>query len=301
MRQIIDKSGVTVIGDGGEYIMISASDPAFPLVRDYLIDGGRDITRVHQLAHAGKAEIRQVTADVRDAVDGDCETPYRISHGDPVDAVVLAAAVRVRREGGDLAAFGAFTRRLEANPSAASRSQLFAWLAAGGFTLTPDGMIVGYKGVSAEGRSLCSGREHVTITHQDGTVESVLGYVPYPVGATVSMARELVDEDRDQSCAAGLHVGTYSYATGFGSATILVFVDPADVVAVPRDHRGEKMRVCKLFVAARHDGEQISDAILATVRTIPDHDAATAYRDRPENHSATSDADEYDDGLCWHG
>lgn len=292
MLRIIDSTGITVYGDGGEVVMISAADPQYAPIHTYLTGGGQDITHIRDLAEHGKAEIRAAVADVCDVVDADDEQPYRIAHGDPVDAVVLAAAVRVRRESGDLTAIGAFTRRLEANPSSESRSQLFAWLAAGGFTITRGGMIVGYKGVGSDGRSLYKGREWVNIAHQGGTVETVIGNVPYPIGATVEMARSLVDDDRDSACSVGLHVGTYSYAIGYGPATILVLVDPADVVAVPRHGYSQKMRVCKLTVAAHHDGAQISDAILTHVITVPDQAADDAYRARPENQLPDPDEDD---------
>ncbi|WP_081706477.1 hypothetical protein [Nocardia sp. CNY236] len=291
MRWIIDSTSITVLHDD-QPVMVSAGDPQYTPIRNYLTAGGQEIEHIRHLAEDGKSEIRETVTDLHNVVDGDDEQPYRIVHGDPVDTVVLAAAVRVRREAGDLTALGAFTRRLEENPSPAARSQLFAWLAAGGFTITPDGMIVGYKGVGTDGRSLHFGRQRVTITHQDGTVETITGKVPYPIGATVEMARSNVDDDRDSACSVGLHVGTYNYATSFGESTILVLVDPADVVSVPRDHDGQKMRVCKLVVAAPHDGEQISEAILTLVTTMPDPAAEAAYRARPENQPPVVPEDE---------
>jgi hypothetical protein len=300
MRRIIDSTGITILGDDADIIMVSAGDPTYGTIRDYLLSGGADMSRIRELAVDGKAEVRAVVTGVRDAVDGGDAT-YRITHGDPVDEVVLAAAVRVRRDTGNLAAFGAFTRRLEANPSPASRSQLFAWLAAGGFTITPDGLIVGYKGVGVDGRSIASGRERVTVTHQDGTVESVIGKVPYPVGATVEMERREVDDNRDSACSVGLHVGQHAYASSFGAKVILVLVDPADVVSVPRDHYGQKMRVCKLTVAAEHGDTKISDAVFDHVQTAPDAEAEGAYRARPENQPPTCDEyddDEEDEDVC---
>jgi hypothetical protein len=43
------------------------------------------------------------------------------------------------------------------------------------------------------------------------------------------------------------------------------------------------MRVCRLRVAALHDGEQISEAVIKAIRTIPDFDAGEEYQARPEN------------------
>ncbi len=64
---------------------------------------------------------------------------------------------------------------------------------------------------------------------------------------------------------------------------LVVLVDPADVVSVPADHNAQKMRVCRLTVAARHDGEQISDAVIEHIRTVPDFEASDEYARRERN------------------
>jgi hypothetical protein len=64
---------------------------------------------------------------------------------------------------------------------------------------------------------------------------------------------------------------------------LVVLVDPADVVSVPTDCSAQKMRVCRLRVAAVHDGEQIADAVIDAIRTMPDFEATEAYAGRPEN------------------
>ena len=150
--------------------------------------------------------------------------------------------------------------------------------------MTTDGLIVGYKSVRSDGWSAHAGREQVTVVHQDGDVETVIGRVPYPVGATVWMARDLVDCNRESPCSgAGLYVGTFGYAKHFSERMLVVLVDPADVVAVPRDSSGQKMRVCRLFVAARHDGDQLSEPVIDHIRTVPDFDASDEYSGRAEN------------------
>lgn len=115
-------------------------------------------------------------------------------------------------------------------------------------------------------------------------MQTVVGRVPYPVGATIWMPREMVDDDRNSACSVGIHVGTLSYASTFSDETLVVLVDPADVVAVPADHHAQKMRVCRLYVAARYDGVQITDAVIEHIRTVPDLDATEEYTSRPENN-----------------
>ncbi|SLJ63389.1 Uncharacterised protein [Mycobacteroides abscessus subsp. abscessus] len=196
---------------------------------------------------------------------------------------MLAAAVRLTSGGEDLAPLGAFLRRLERNPSPAARSQLFGWLKAGGFTLTADGLVVGFKSVRADGRSAHRGREPVTVVFGDGSVQTVVGHVPYPVGATVWMARDLVDDDRGSACSVGLHVGTYDFAERFSDQMLVVLVDPGDVVSVPGHGGGQKMRVCRLVVAGRLDGSQFSEGVLDAVRTVADFAACGEFAGRAEN------------------
>jgi len=287
MYALIDQQSI-IVADGPASILIAASDPTYEAVRRYVVDEhGDDFEVVRDLMDTYRTGVKAATAEAVTVVDGDIADgeaePYRIVHGDPVEEVVLAAAIRLTNSSADLAPLGAFLRRLERNPSQASRSQLFGWLKAGGFTLTTDGLIVGYKSVRSDGRSAHVGREPVTVVHQNGSVETVTGNVPYPVGATVWMARDLVDDDRDSPCSVGLHVGTFDYAEHFSDRMLVVLVDPADVVAVPRDASGQKMRVCRLVVAARHDGDQLSEPVIDHIRTVPDFDASDEYAGRAEN------------------
>lgn len=285
MYALMDHQSI-IVSEGSASVLIAASDPTYGPVRRYLVDEhGEDFTTVRNLVDRFRTGVKTATAEAVAVVDGDqAETePYRITHGDPVEEVVLAAAIRLTNADADMAPLGAFLRRLERNPSPASRSQLFGWLKAGGFTLTTEGLIVGYKSVRADGRSAHAGREPVTVQAQDRSVETVTGHVPYPVGATVWMARDLVNDDRDSACSVGLHVGTYSYAQSFSERMLVVLVDPADVVSVPTDCNAQKMRVCRLYVAACHDGDQIAEAVIDHIRTVPDFEATEEYTRRPEN------------------
>lgn len=143
-----------------------------------------------------------------------------------------------------------FMENLSANPSQESRRHLWRWLEAQEtMTLTEDGMIVGYKGVGDDERSLSvtSGTNTVTVASDSG-IEQVTGKVPNPVGATVTIARAEVDPERESYCSFGLHVGTWEYASTFGRRILKVIVNPRDVVAVPSDRNGQKMRTCRYFV-----------------------------------------------------
>jgi hypothetical protein len=166
--------------------------------------------------------------------------------GSEVNNAITEQILRFMEVGEDFEPLVNFFEKLLANPNEHSREQLYRWLQAAKLTITPEGLIVGYKGVSGpaeEGgpyRSVMSGEEVVLV---DG--EEVTGQVPQPIGAIIEMKRDDVKHDPRVGCAPGLHVGTFDYASTWTtvSAVLEVHVDPVDVVSVPTDSSDQKMRV----------------------------------------------------------
>lgn len=140
-----------------------------------------------------------------------------------------------------------FFEKVETNPDSHSREMLFDWLNARDFTITDDGDIVGYKGVTKrQDGSLVSGYYGRAMV--DGEVFT--GQIPNPVNSVVTMPRNEVTHDPSDACSRGLHVGTFEYAKGYANGAMLeVHVNPRDVVSVPTDASGEKVRVCRYYVA----------------------------------------------------
>jgi hypothetical protein len=150
------------------------------------------------------------------------------------------------------------------NPNEHSRTQLYDWLSQRDFTITSDGYIVGYKGVERNGdsyRSVSSGVEPVYV-EVDGETTRHTGRIPNPIGATVSMDRNLVQHDPSVGCHVGLHVGTYEYAKGWAHGALLeVHVNPRDVVSVPTDCSWAKVRTCRYQVVDVIDSEYTSGLV----------------------------------------
>lgn len=138
-----------------------------------------------------------------------------------------------------------FWEKVAQNPDARSREQLFTWLQSHDFTITEDGDILGYKGVSRKGDGYTSVNTSGT-AFVDGVKHS--GAIPNVVGAVVTMPRSEVNSDPNVGCHKGLHVGDWSYASGFGSAVLEVHVNPRDVVSIPNDSSYRKMRCCRYKV-----------------------------------------------------
>jgi hypothetical protein len=126
-----------------------------------------------------------------------------------------------------------FMDRLMENPSKRAVDELYRFLEACDLPITNDGYFLAYKRV----------RSNYTDIHS--------GQFDNSIGATPRLRRNQVDEDSNRTCSHGLYVCSASYLPNFGSWTgtgqdriVVVKVDPADVVAVPRDYNNAKMRVC---------------------------------------------------------
>jgi hypothetical protein len=170
--------------------------------------------------------------------------------GDEMDNTIAHQAVRFMNEGvEDWKPLVAFMENVAQNESEHSREQLYDWLQTDDFTITQDGMIVGYKGVRKNDDGSFTSINTGTAT-VDGEVYE--GAIPNHIGAVVEMPRSQVEFDPSIGCHQGLHVGTYDYANNFAwgvrGALLVVYVNPRDVVSVPTDCDAQKMRVCRYTV-----------------------------------------------------
>jgi hypothetical protein len=147
-----------------------------------------------------------------------------------------------------------FWEKLSENPSKDSQEQLYRFLEANHFPLTPDGCFIGYKAVRSNFKDLHSGQ---------------FDNAP---GNEVSMARKDVTHDPGTACSEGLHVASYSFAKGFrngDSVVIEVKVNPADVVSVPNDAGQGKARVCK-YLSIGVVKSEYQEALVKKVKATPE-------------------------------
>jgi hypothetical protein len=124
-----------------------------------------------------------------------------------------------------------FWDKLKKNPNERSREHLFAFLEHNGHPITQRGTFIAYKKVREDYRDLYSR------TYDNSP------------GKEVTMERSKVDDNPAVTCSNGLHVASWNYAnTDYnpGSGVMIeVEVDPQDVVCVPNDYNGQKMRCCR--------------------------------------------------------
>lgn len=139
-----------------------------------------------------------------------------------------------------------FLENLMENPSKQSRDELYLFLEACNMPITEDGRFVAYKWV------------------RDDYTDQYSGKFDNRVGAKPKMERRNVNDNRQETCSAGLHVCSGDY-TKFSTRLMLVAVNPKDVVSVPYDYNNAKMRVCEYEVIAELPADSYGDAFNGSV------------------------------------
>jgi hypothetical protein len=126
-----------------------------------------------------------------------------------------------------------FLENLMENPSKQSVDELYDFLDHTGLPITEDGHFLAYKGISDDFKDIFSG----TIDNSPGKI--------------VEVARNSVDDRRENSCSNGLHAGHFDYATSWAGSqgpVVLVKINPRDAVSVPKDANCGKLRTCRYEV-----------------------------------------------------
>jgi hypothetical protein len=131
-----------------------------------------------------------------------------------------------------------FFENLMANPSKRAVDELYDFLEAGELPITEDGCFLAFKNVRSDYKDIHS-----------GTFDN-------SVGKVCEMQRNRVDEDKDRTCSYGLHFCSIKYLPHFsdsdGGRTMIVKINPSDVVAIPADYNNTKGRTCKYEVVAEY-------------------------------------------------
>lgn len=177
--------------------------------------------------------------------------------GQPTHNAVTDRILAMIEEGLDVDPMLRFLENLMENPSYRSVQQLYGFLEVNDLPITEDGYFLAYKMVRDDFSD-----------HRTGTFD-------YSPGAPAAeMPRNMVDEDPNRTCSNGLHVCAQGYLGfyGGGGRTILVKVNPRDVVAVPTDYDNAKMRVCRHETVCEVDpdtrGNVFTSAVYKPVDTV---------------------------------
>lgn len=142
-----------------------------------------------------------------------------------------------------------FMENLYKNPSHRAVTELYGFLEKNNLPITPDGHFLAYKKVRADFKDC-----------HTGTMDNSVGQI-------VEMERHEVNDNKDETCSTGLHFCGMSYLSSFGGdRTVIVKVNPADVVSIPSDYNNAKGRACRYEVIGELNVDP-EDAFVAPVQT----------------------------------
>ena len=170
------------------------------------------------------------------------------------------------------------------NPSSNSIEELYTFLGYRSLPITPDGKVLGYKGVQNDFWSTTGNADTIVVQGETNENHQILN----EVGATIEVQRRCVDDNKDNHCSFGLHIGSYDYADGWagcGGRLLMVEFDPQDAVSVPTDCGFQKLRVSKYKVIA-----DISDTRKELQKSV--------YQANKPIYGSTDDSDCCEDEDC---
>lgn len=215
----VTQNSITLNFDG-KTLAIARGDSRFPQIILAIKEGRMD--EIPELADVQSGFAK----DGFKLVDGQVIMPT----GEALPPELNARLLEFRREGLPFTHLLKFWENLKQNPSYRSREQLFKFLEHNGHPLTEDGCFIAYRGVT-----------------EDFKDKHTRKFDNSP-GSICEMPREQVDDDPTRTCSAGLHAAAWGYASNWSGTRVEVKINPRDVVAVPVDYNGEKMRVCRFEV-----------------------------------------------------
>lgn len=151
--------------------------------------------------------------------------------GKPIHGVLTDRIIQFKRTGLDFEPLFNFLKNQLQNPSEESVKDLYEFIEHGNMPITSDGCFLAYKYVDADYKD-CYSR----------TFDNHIGCI-------CEMDRNLVNNDRNETCSTGLHVCAFDYLQNCSNKRIMIVkVNPKDVVSVPIDYNKAKMRCCKYEV-----------------------------------------------------
>jgi hypothetical protein len=236
---IMRDDSITVFVNGRPYT-VEKSNPNFFALRKALIDANyADIPSLVSV----EQKIVNFSHGKLHVTDGEIFYGTEKLHG-----VVVTKLLELLKAGAkDAEPLLNFISNLMSNVSANSVNELYSFLSYKSLPITPEGNFLAYKGVKNDFYS--SSGNTSTVVVQGKVNES--GHILNAIGSTIEVARRSVDDNKDNHCSFGLHVGSFDYAQNWAGPTgrlLVVEVNPADAVSVPTDCSFQKLRVSKYKV-----------------------------------------------------
>jgi len=244
MKYIVNNSGIVLFKQGKPMKIDKSSIQYMRIIK---------VFDLHECFHEEYIEkILNESSDYYEK-DGFIIEPNKVSyHGEELPDALADKIRSILEEGLPVALFAKFWENLQKNPSSSSVRELYDFLAYKELPLTEDGCFLAYKGLNENYYSI-SGNKKTKVLR--GQVDQS-GRIFNGIGEKIEVQRWDVDDNRENHCSFGLHVGSLEYAQGFAQGKIIVVkVNPKDVVSVPTDYDCQKCRVCAYESALNFEQE----------------------------------------------
>ena len=241
---------LTVTFDNGESLTVYPNHPQYSEIIAAL--NARNFEIVYALGSPKAAVTEKISKVAARGVTGvELRSGVVYYNGNPIDNSLTDRIVTMSTEGYDIEPMCKFLANLQNNPSYRAVNELYSFLEKGNLPITEDGYFLAYKKVDGSYKD-CH-------TH---TIDNSVGQI-------VSMPRNKVNENPNETCSSGLHFCSRQYLTSFsGEHTMILKINPADVVAIPADYNDSKGRCCRYEVI----GEVTDDGnIEGTFRPSPNY------------------------------
>ena len=168
----------------------------------------------------------------------------------PVEGIMIDRMLAMLDLELDIEPLSLFLVNLYDNPDFRAVNESYGFIEASDLTITTDGYLLAYKRV----------REDYTDIHS--------GKFDNSIGSICEMPRNKVNGDKTQTCSTGLHFCGRDYLPSFGSwgngyRTMVVKINPRDIVSIPIDYKNHKGRCCKYEVVGEleNDGMHLEGSI----------------------------------------
>ncbi len=180
-------------------------------------------------------------------------------------------------EGFPIEPLAKFWDNLMLNPSFRAVNELYTFLERNNLPITPDGQFLAYKKVRDDYLDVHSGTTPNRLA--SGWSQEDLDQMPLTAGklkevtinvqdgvTVVEMARNAVNDNQNNTCAEGLHFCSKEYLNSFGGErTMILKINPRDVVSIPNDYGYSKGRACRYEIVGEL-GVSADDAFTQAVQ-----------------------------------
>lgn len=271
---IVANSGVITAYVNGKNFEVPPDHPNYQKIKEALANNDADA--IESLANVSVG-LKNFTAGKAEVLNG--EVFY---NGQPMHNVLTERILQLMNQGFPFDPMVKFLENLMNNPSSRAVNELYTFLSHHHLPITEDGCFLAYKRVGDDWKDFHS-------RHYDNSV-----------GNVINMPRNQVDDNLNNGCGRGLHVGSIDYVRGFstGGHIVVCKVNPANVVSVPLDCNCTKLRTCEYEVIAEYTsdlGQPVYDA--RGNASQPQQSSSNRYNDDYEDSDYEDEEDDWDSEL----